>query len=95
MTMGEGMAVTFDAGDASSSHRALADAFGLKEETARFRGALQFFASLEDGDPPVWRTIGTTNGVYSAVTAMGDARFLFTHPRVTKVRVLKFSDVTE
>lgn len=93
--MDSGMVVTIDVADAASNPRDLASAFGLLDVGARFRGALQFFATLEDGDPPTWRTIGTTNGVYSAVTAMGDARFLLTHPRVTKVRVLKFSDIKD
>jgi len=96
MSGDSGMSVTLDETlMTSGAWRELADAFGMKDPTARFRGALQVFAALEDGDPPSWRTVGSVNGVYSSITAIGDARFLLAHPRVTKVRVLRFSGVTE
>jgi len=95
--MGSGAAVTLDAAAVSTAGawRELAGAFGMKDETARFRGALQVFAAEQDGDALTWRTIGSVNGVYSAITAISDARFLLTHPGVVKVRVLRFSEVTD
>jgi len=89
-------AVTFDGesgSPSSSSWKDLAEAFALSDETARFRGAVQVLASLDDELPATWRTVGPSSGIYSAVSAISDVRFFLEHPRVTMVRVLKMPDV--